>query len=49
MIQALLDTNETTPQPEMCARLGQVLGLEKPVPQAVTLRAIADAIPLLEN
>jgi len=42
MIQALLNTNETTPLPEMCARLGQVLGLEKPVPQAVLLRAIDD-------
>jgi hypothetical protein len=42
MIQALLNTNETTPLPEMCARLGQVLGLGKPVPQAVLLRAIDD-------
>jgi hypothetical protein len=42
MIQALLDTSETTPLPEMCARLGAVLGLEKPVPHAVLLRAIDD-------
>ena len=42
MIQALLNTTETTPLPEVCARLGQVLGLEKPVPQAVLLRAIDD-------
>jgi hypothetical protein len=42
VIQTLLGTSETTPLPQMCARLGEVLGLEKPVPLAVLLRAIDD-------
>ena len=42
MIQRLLDVTESTPIPEMRARLGEVLGLGRPVPMAVLLRAIED-------
>jgi hypothetical protein len=42
VIQALLGTSETTPLPQMCARLGEALGLENPVPMAVLRRAIDD-------
>ncbi|MBJ2180181.1 hypothetical protein JC795_18490 [Pseudomonas veronii] len=42
MIQTLLKTTENTPIPEMCKQLGQVLGMDKPVPMPVLLRAIED-------
>lgn len=42
MIEGLLQMRETMPLQEMCARLGEVLGMEKPVPLAVLLRAIDD-------
>ena len=42
MIQALLNMNENTPMPEMQARLAFVLGIDRPAPMAVLLRAIDD-------
>ncbi|MBR8656553.1 hypothetical protein KDH83_24880 [Achromobacter sp. Marseille-Q0513] len=42
MIQSLLQMRDTTPMPEMCVRLGEVLGMDKPVPMPVLLRAIED-------
>jgi hypothetical protein len=42
MIRNLLNVSEKTPLPEMQARLSEVLGLERPVPMAVLLRAIED-------
>ncbi|VWC97591.1 hypothetical protein BLA39750_02325 [Burkholderia lata] len=42
MIQSLLQMHDTTPLPEMCIRLGEVLGMDKPVPMPVLLRAIED-------
>jgi hypothetical protein len=42
MIQSLLNVNENTPFPEMQERLGSVLGLDRPAPMAVLLRAIDD-------
>ena len=38
MIQSLLQMRDTTPMPEMCVRLGEVLGMDKPVPMPVLLR-----------
>lgn len=42
MIQSLLDMDQTTPLPDMCAKLGDVLGLDGPAPMPVLLRAIDD-------
>jgi hypothetical protein len=42
MIQQLLDVSKSTPLPEMRERLGEVLGLDRPVPLPVLLRAIDD-------
>lgn len=42
MIQQLLDVTEKTPIPEMRERLGEVLGLDRPVPMPVLLRALDD-------
>lgn len=42
MIQELLEIKPTDSIPEMCSRLGTVLGLEDSVPEVVLHRAIAD-------
>ncbi len=42
MIQQLLQVSESTPVPEMRERLGEVLGIGRPVPLPVLLRAIDD-------
>lgn len=42
MIKQLLDVNDTTPLPVMCERLGEALGLGRPAPMPVLLRAIED-------
>jgi len=44
MIQELLAVKENESLPEMCERLGIFLGLEKPVPINVLLRAIDDPL-----
>jgi hypothetical protein len=42
MIKELLDIKDSDSLPEMCARFGEFLGLDKPVPMNVLLRAIDD-------
>jgi len=42
MIQEFLDVKETDTLPELSARLGNFLGLEKPVPLPAMMRAIED-------
>lgn len=42
MIQEFLDVSESTPLPVMRERLGEMLGLGRPVPMPVLLRAIDD-------
>lgn len=42
MIQELLEIEPTDTFPEMCSRLGNVLGIDEPVPENVLHRALAD-------
>ncbi len=42
MIQGLMDVDQNTPLPVMRAKLGDVLGLDGPVPMPVLLRALED-------
>jgi hypothetical protein len=42
MIRELLEMKETDSLPEMCNKFGAFLGLNKPVPMNVLLRAIDD-------
>ena len=43
MIQELIEIKDTDSIPEMCDRFGSWLGVEKPVPEPVLLRALDDS------